>query len=240
MSKIVITGGSSDIGLAILNLIAKEGDEIIIQANQNTNKCEEFIDNSNINADINIEKADFTDMNSVNSFCQKIIGSDILINAAASTINAPLPHLTDDQIGSMISVNISAFIKVCQAVIPSMLPKRKGSIVNISSVVASRANKGQTVYAGTKGFVESFSKALAAEYGHKGIRVNCIAPGPINSGSLVNTLNFAEKEVKDSIISRRLGTAADVANAVRFLCLPESEYINGSVIKVDGGFMRGL
>jgi 3-oxoacyl-[acyl-carrier protein] reductase len=140
----------------------------------------------------------------------------------------------------MINVNIIALIKICKSVIPAMIVKRKGCIVNISSIAATRGNKGQTVYAGTKGFVESFTRSLTAEYGSRGIRVNCVAPGPIDAGSLKELLTYASEEVNKSVVSNRLGKPEDVASVVAFLCSEKANFINGKCIHVDGGFMKGV
>ncbi|MCP4154266.1 MAG: SDR family oxidoreductase, partial [bacterium] len=137
-------------------------------------------------------------------------------------------------------VNIDAFTRICAAVIPGMTARRRGCIVNISSAAATRGNRGQTVYAGTKGYMEAFTRSLAAEYGAKGIRVNCVAPGPIAAGSMTELLGYAEEEVKKSILSKNLGTPEDVAYITAFLCSPKAAFINGKTIGVDGGIMRGI
>ena len=121
-----------------------------------------------------------------------------------------------------------------------MIVKRKGCIINISSIAATRGNKGQTVYAGTKGFVESFTRSLTAEYGARGIRVNCVAPGPIDAGSLKELLSYASEDVNESIVSNRLGEPGDVASIVAFLCSEEADFINGQCLHIDGGFIRGI
>jgi len=236
MSKIVITGASSEIGLAIAKAICTSADEVILHASSNISLCEPL--KNELGEKCRIIQNDFTKPEEVELFCQELQNTNILINAAAVTITEVLPHLSDTQIEKMIMVNIIAFTKICRAAIPSMVRKRQGVIINLSSVTASRGNRGQTVYAGTKGFVESFSKALAAEYGSRGIRVNSVAPGPIEAGTLRETLLYAEKEVRSSIVSKQLGTVNDVATAVKFLS--EASFINGTVLKVDGGFLHGI
>ena len=104
----------------------------------------------------------------------------------------------------------------------------------------SRGNRGQSVYAGTKGFIESFSRSLTSEVGTRGVRVNCIAPGPIDAGSLKSLMNYASDELKSSILSKRLGTPNDVASLVKYLCSDESEFMNGQVLHLDGGFLKGV
>jgi 3-oxoacyl-[acyl-carrier protein] reductase len=140
----------------------------------------------------------------------------------------------------MLAVNIRALIEVTRAVLLGMMMRKRGVIVNISSIAALRGNRGQSVYAGTKGFMESFTRSLAAEYGRKGIRINAVAPGPIDAGSLKDLLGYAPGEVKEAIAAGRLGTPKDVAAATAFLCSDDAAFINGRIIPVDGGFMRGI
>jgi 3-oxoacyl-[acyl-carrier protein] reductase len=140
----------------------------------------------------------------------------------------------------MVQANITALVKLCRAVIPGMVVKRRGCIVNISSAAATRGNPGQAVYAGTKGFMEAFTRSLAAEYGGKGVRANCVAPGAIDAGSLRELLALAPDEVPESSALRRLGTPDEVAAVVAFLCSDDASFISGRTIGVDGGFCHGV
>lgn len=238
MSKtITITGASSDIGLAMAKKIACEDDRLLLHYNsrkpslaRSEFKC----------CDIELVCSDFSNQESLSRFCKEIEKTDVLINNAAVVKTDVLPFLQDEIIERMISVNVTALIKICRAVLPYMSSKRKGVLLNISSVAAHRGNRGQTVYAGTKGFMESFSRSLAAEFGAKGIRVNCIAPGPVESASLKEIMSYAPDQVKDSVLSKRLGRPDDIAELAAFLCSDASEFINGQTVGIDGGFIRGL
>jgi len=240
--KVVITGASSKIGLAIFNELvdANPGDDFILQCSTNPAALEPTLAQLPERGRCEIRKVDFQDEEALNAFLQCIRDTDILVNAAAVTITGTLPQLEVEMIRRMMRVNIEALTRLCAAVIPGMTAKRRGCIVNISSVTASRGNRGQSVYAGTKGYIESFTRSLAAEYGAKGIRINCVAPGPIHSGKLEELLEYAPDEVKKSIAANRLGEPADVANLVGFLCSDKAAFINGKIIGVDGGFMRGV
>ncbi len=235
---ILITGASSEIGKAIAAKFSDEKYELILQCNKNANKLIEWSKQLEINCEIHA--CDFNDNSQLDYFISKLKSIDILINAAAVTKTDLLVNLTDEDILKMLQVNIFALTKICRAVIPQMLVKRKGIIVNISSVAAQRGNRGQTVYGGTKGYIESFTKAMAAEYGTKGLRANCVAPGAIEAGSLKELLLVAPDEVKKSIALNRLGTPKDVASLVYFLCTDEASFITGQTFNVDGGFQRGI
>lgn len=235
---ITITGASSEIGRAIARKLDGMSNRFLLHGFAHSAILEETARALTTSADI--VTADFSDENSLQGFCARIASTDILINAAAVTRTDLLATLSDADITAMLRVNINALIAVCRAVLPSMYARRRGVIVNISSIAASRGNRGQTVYAGTKGFVESFSRALASETGSRNIRVNCIAPGPIDAGSFRSVMEYAGDEVAASMLSRRLGTPDDVASLVRYLCSDEAAYIIGEVIRVDGGFLRGV
>ncbi len=235
--KIVITGASSEIGQAIVRKVARSDDRLILQGYRNMEALESFRESY---PHCELLPLDFARSEALHEFCTRLEDVDICINASAVTITDILPALSEDAIDKMLSVNIKALIQITQSLIPSMVARRKGIIVNLSSVAASRGNRGQSVYAGTKGFVESFSRSVASEYGKKGIRVNCVAPGPIDAGSLRPLYAQAPKEIMESIVSPKIGTVDDVANAVAFLCSEESAFINGQVLHVDGGFFKGV
>lgn len=237
-NRIIITGASSLIGQAIAKRVITKGDHAILQCFRNSSECSLFAKSTEYSC--NIEIADFTKREDLDSFCRTLGDVDILINAAACTRTDLLPNLSHDDIDRMIDVNMRAVISICRTVLPAMMVKRRGIIVNISSVAAVRGNRGQSVYAGTKGFLESFARSLAAEYGSRGIRINSVAPGAIEAGSLKELLSYAEDTVKESTSANRLGTPEDVAAAVAFLCGPDSRFINGACIAVNGGFMRGI
>jgi len=236
--NIVITGASSAIGAAICRRIAKPGDALLLHCFNNEDACRRLA--GELEATCRVIKADFADPADLDVLCRSTVDAHILINCAAITRTGLLVQMPDDDLQAMLNANITALVKLCRAVLPAMLAKRKGCIVNISSVAATRGNPGQAVYAGTKGFMEAFTRSLAAEYGPKGIRANCVAPGAIEAGSLKELLVLAPDEVRQNSALRRLGSADDVAAAVAFLCGDEAGFISGRTIAVDGGFSRGV
>lgn len=236
--KIVITGASSAIGAAISRRIVRPADEVVLHCFRNESPCRSLL--AELKADGSVLAADFGDPQALERLCLAAGDTDILVNCAAVTRTGLVAQMPDDDLHAMLDANIAAMVKLCRAVIPGMLLKRKGCIVNISSVAAARGNPGQAVYAGTKGFMEAFTHSLAAEYGAKGMRANCVAPGGIEAGSLKELLNQAPEEVRRSCALQRLGTADDVAATVAFLCSDDAGFISGRTIAVDGGFSRGV
>ena len=238
MRRILITGASSEIGAAITRAVVGADDEVILQFFRHRSTCDEL--QEQLGRRCSLASVDFTDGPAVAEFCKSLGELDVAINAAGVTVAGLLPALSDAEIDSMIGVNIVSAVRICRSVLPAMVNRRQGCIINISSVTATRAGRGQSVYAGTKGFIESFTRALAAEYGPRGIRANCVAPRPIDAGSLRPLLSLAPDEVKGSVSIARLGSPSDVAAAVAFLCSAGASYINGQTIHVDGGFQKGV
>ncbi|MCQ2171945.1 MAG: SDR family oxidoreductase [Bacteroidales bacterium] len=235
MGKIVITGASSGIGLAIAKRLASLGKPMILQYRKNVEQLSDAV------PDATLVKVDFSDLKAVEDFAASLDDVEILVNAAAVTETGLLPTLETESIEKMISVNILATTLLCRAVLPRMCLKRKGVIVNISSVTAQKVYRGQSVYGGTKAYIETLSKGIAAECSKKGVRCNCVAPGSILSGTMEKlVISTAGTDLKGVNASDRFGTPDDVAAAVEFLCSDNSNYINGAVLAVNGGFWLGI
>jgi len=235
MGKIVITGASSAIGWEIAKALSVMNKPMLLHGNKKNE-----LPLTELSSSADLVTADFSSSSELEKFIALLSDVDILINAAAYTVTELIPQTSDESIDKMLTVNISALVKICKAVIPSMCIKRSGIIVNISSSTASKVYRGQSIYAGTKAFAETFSKAIAAEYGRKGIRCNCVAPGAINTGSLELLTQIAGDLLKHVNASNRIGEPQDVARVVSFLCKEENSYINGSVLHVDGGQWMGI
>ncbi|MBR6347058.1 MAG: SDR family oxidoreductase [Bacteroidales bacterium] len=233
MGKIVITGASSEIGQAIARTLSGLGKPILLHCNSNASVLRDF--------DADIVQADLSQENELERLVNTLGEVDILVNAAAVTEINLLPFLTEEEIEKMVSVNIIATTRLCQAVFPGMCSRRSGVIVNISSVTASRVYRGQSVYGGTKAYIEAFTRGIASEGAKKGVRCNCVAPGGIESGSLKKVvINTGSDILKDSNASGKFGRPEDVAAAVAYLCSEGGRFVNGSTIHVDGGQWVGL
>lgn len=236
--NVVVTGASCAIGDAVCRKVVRPGDRALLHCFRNEDACRRLA--ASLDAECIVVAADLADAEALASFCGLLGETQILVHCAAATRTGLLAHLEDDDLCAMVRVNVHALVRICRAVVPGMVARRNGCIVNVSSVTAARGTPGQAVYAGTKGFMESFTRSLAAEYGAKGIRANCVAPGAIDAGSLKALLASAPEEVRGSIALKKLGTPEDVAAAVAFLCSEEAAFISGRTLGVDGGFARGV
>jgi 3-oxoacyl-[acyl-carrier protein] reductase len=160
---------------------------------------------------------------------------DILVNNAGVTRDTLIARMSDEDWEVVIDTNLRGTFNTCRAVARKMLRRRAGTIVNLTSVVGLRGNPGQANYVSSKAGVIGLTKSLARELGSRGVRVNAVAPGYIDT-ELTQVL---PKQAREAILANtslgRLGQPEDVARAVRFLCSDEASFVTGEVLLVDGG-----
>jgi len=147
-----------------------------------------------------------------------------------------LVALEPDDVRTVLETNVTGLFNVTRAVAPHMTSRRSGRIVNLSSVAATRGGRGQSNYAASKGAIEAFTRAMAVELGPRGIRVNAVAPGVIDTEMSRDVRELAGDEARKRIVLRRYGTVDEVANAVWYLASDLASYVTGTVLHVDGGF----
>jgi 3-oxoacyl-[acyl-carrier protein] reductase len=160
---------------------------------------------------------------------------DILVNNAGLTRDGLIARMSDEDWDAVIETNLRGTFHTCRAVARGMMKRRRGSIVNISSIVGVHGNAGQTNYSASKAGIIGFTKALARELGQRGVRANVVAPGYVDT----RLTQVLEEELRTAMLTStplgRLGDPEDVAGAVRFLCSDEASFITGEVLLVDGG-----
>ena len=161
---------------------------------------------------------------------------EVLVCAAGAVRDTLLGASEAGDFEEILRVNLLGAVNACREVARYMVSQRRGAIVNVSSVAAQRPGRGQSNYAASKGGLESFTRALAVELAPRGIRVNAVAPGLIETKMSEEIRSLAPEEVSRRILLRRPGTAGEVANVIAFLCGDEASYVTGQVWSVDGGF----
>lgn len=172
----------------------------------------------------------------IQSFLEQAPQIDGWVNNAAENHSGLLPVLDAEEIRRQVDSALLGPIFCCRAVIPRMLEKRGGCIVNIGSAVTERLMRGQSIYAAAKGGLLTFTRALACEYGRKGIRINCVQPGPVATEMLEPSQALAGDEIVRRIPLNRLCRPEEVAAAVVYLLSDRSSGVTGACINVDGGF----
>ncbi|MBS1256638.1 MAG: 3-oxoacyl-[acyl-carrier-protein] reductase FabG [Deltaproteobacteria bacterium] len=213
----------SDIAVADMNPVS---DDVLSEIEKNGSKCLTF-------------QVDVTDVESVDSMVKQIIdavgGIHILVNNAGITQDNLFMRMKPEQWSQVIDVNLNGVFHVTKAVIRTMVKQHSGKIINISSVVGFSGNPGQVNYSSTKSALLGFTKSLSREVGTRGITVNAVAPGFINT-AMTQALNESQQEaILNQIPLGRMGEAEDIANAVAFLASDEASYITGTVLHVNGG-----
>ena len=231
---VVITGGSGAIGSMCAYEAAKQKCDIVLCYNKNKNGADSVVNMlSAFNVKIKTVCADICTKegtDAIKDAAASLGGADILINNAGISEISAFLDTTEADTEKLLSANLSAHINLTRAILPQMIKKQSGSIVNISSVWGVMGASCEVIYSATKSGLIGFTKALAKELAPSGITVNCVAPGCIES----KMLDGLDKEsLKDIIPMGRIGDALEVARAVMFLA--NHGYITGQTLSVDGG-----
>jgi 3-oxoacyl-[acyl-carrier protein] reductase len=156
----------------------------------------------------------------------------VLVNNAGVRMDNLSPQLEDDQWQTVIDINLTATFRATRAVLPKMMRARFGRVINVASVAGIRANPGQANYSASKAGVIGFTKTVAAEVARRGVTVNAVAPGLIETAF---TEDVMEGDMAKAIPARRVGTPEEVAACIRFLASPQASYVTGTTLTVDGG-----
>ncbi len=234
--NIIVTGASGGIGNSIIEKLNTAGANILASGTKIT-KLEELKSKF---ANVKILKFDISQSDKIDQFVESATNElggklDCLVNNAGITQDNLAIRMSFEEWQKVIDINLTSSFLMSKSAIKKMLKNKSGKIVNITSVVGHTGNLGQTNYTASKAGIIAFSKSLALEYAKKNININCISPGFIKT-AMTDKL---DEKYRDAIISKipsaRLGEAADIANAVLFLCSNQSSYINGETLHVNGG-----
>jgi 3-oxoacyl-[acyl-carrier protein] reductase len=232
----LITGASRGIGKAIAETLASQGAKVIGTATSDKGAAaiSEYLGSNG--EGLALDVTDSESLQQTIKDIEKKYGSiDILVNNAGITRDNLMMRMKDDEWDAVLNTNLSAVFKVCKAVVRGMMKRRNGRIINISSVVGTTGNPGQVNYCAAKAGLVGFSKAMAKEVAARGITVNCVAPGFIDT-DMTKSLNDEQKQaIFDNIPAARLGEPREIAAAVAFLASEGAAYITGETIHVNGG-----
>lgn len=240
----LVTGGSRGIGRAIVARLAGAGAKVAFVYQSNREAAEALAAELKAQgSEVLAIKADVSSKEEADQAVEQVTTAfgrlDILVNNAGITRDGLLATMTSDQWRQVIDTNLTGVFNFCQAATRTMMSQRYGRVINMSSVAADFSNPGQVNYAASKAGIEGFSRCMATELAKRGVTVNCVAPGFIETDMTVAVVNSFGDKIKQSIPVRRLGKPEDIANAVHFLASEESSYITGQTLKVDGGLTLG-
>jgi 3-oxoacyl-[acyl-carrier protein] reductase len=240
----LVTGGSRGIGKAIVEALAKGGAKVAFVYQSNQEAADKLISELTASgSEVYAIRADVSKKAEADAAIENVIAKwgrlDILVNNAGIIRDKLILAMAPEEWQQVIDTNLTSVFNFCQSAIRPMMSNRYGRIINMSSVAADFSNPGQANYAASKAGIEGFSRCLATEYAKRGITVNCVAPGFIETDMTIAVVNAAGDKVKSAIPVKRLGRPDDISNAVLFLASDESSYITGQVLKVDGGLTLG-
>lgn len=239
MKRALVTGGSGGIGAAISRRLAIDGYHVYIHANQGIATAQELV--AEIVATGGSAEAlqfDVTDSAAVTAVLTPLVEHEpiqILVNNAGIHDDAVFPGMRPDQWRRVIDVSVHGFFHVTQPLMMPMIRSRWGRIVNVSSVTAITGNRGQTNYSAAKGALNAATKSLSQEVASRGITVNAIAPGIIDTS--MSESAFDAKAIANIVPMKRAGTPTEVADLVSFLVSDQATYITGQIISINGGMI---
>ncbi|MCA9434325.1 MAG: 3-oxoacyl-[acyl-carrier-protein] reductase [Candidatus Omnitrophica bacterium] len=237
----IVTGGTRGIGFAIVQRLASDGYKVRF-----TGRSRESVDRAHAKLDVTAQGSvcDISDEGSVNAFFEEAIKAegriDVLVNNAGITRDGLFLRMKPDQWDEVMNTNLRGVYLCCKAVArPMMKNEEGGRIIILSSVVGVGGNAGQANYAAAKAGVLGLTKSLAKELGSRNILVNAIAPGFIETDMTAELGEQVKETVERSVPLSRTGRAEEVAALCSFLAGPDSSYITGQTIHVDGGMLMG-
>mgnify|MGYP003385470950 FL=1 len=239
MKKALVTGGSGGIGAAICRRLAADGYHVYIHANQGVKSALSLVDN--ITADggsAEVLVFDVTDNKAVEETLTLITDQQpiqVLVNNAGIHDDAVFPGMQAAQWHRVIDVSLNGFFNVTHPLMMPMIRSRWGRIINISSIASLAGNAGQVNYSAAKGALNSATKSLAREVASRGITVNAIAPGIIETNMSASAFNT--DDIKRMVPMKRAGTVDEVADLVGFLASDKAAYITGQIISINGGMV---
>jgi 3-oxoacyl-[acyl-carrier protein] reductase len=239
----LVTGASRGIGAAIADTLAAAGASVIGTATSEAGAqgiTERFkaTGHKGCGMVLNVAQADSIDA-LIEAVGKEFGTPTILVNNAGITRDNLLMRMKDEEWESIINTNLTSVYRLSKAVLRGMMKARRGRIINISSVVGAMGNAGQTNYAAAKAGIHGFTRSLAREVGSRGITVNSVAPGFIETDMTKELPEAQRKSLIENIPLQKLGAAEDIANAVLFLAGESGRYITGETLHVNGGMYMG-
>jgi 3-oxoacyl-[acyl-carrier protein] reductase len=237
----IVTGATRGLGKAIAIELAKEGAQVVLTYHSKKDLAQEVVaEICDAGGTALSYRVDVGELKEVQHMVEDVLGRfgrvDVLVNNAGVNRDELLMSMEEDDWQTVMRTNLGGVFHCTKAVAQQMVFQKQGRIINISSVAGEKGGRGQSNYAASKGGVNAFTRSVAMELAPKGITVNAVAPGVVETKMSGEVIRRAKDRILDSIALKRLGTPEEIAHVVAFLASDESSYITGEVIRADGGF----
>ena len=232
--KALITGGTSGMGSAAALAMAEKGASVIITGRDETRGASTAEEIRAGGHDAQFIAADFSELSEVGRVADAAGEIDVLVNCAGVAAMATTADTDEAAFDGLFHINVKAPFFLVAALAPKIAARGGGSIINVSTMVASYGQPGMAAYGASRAAIELLTKAWAAEYGPQNVRVNAVAPGPTSTPAVEPRLEMAEEFAK-TIPLGRLAAVHELSDVITFLATPAAGYINGAIIHVDGG-----
>jgi 3-oxoacyl-[acyl-carrier protein] reductase len=239
-STVLITGGTRGIGRALVEAFAEAGANVAFTYRSSTDAAAALVDRLEEQGTEALSlQGDVADLaaaqDHVEAVTDRFGGLDVLVNNAGITRDGLLLRMSEDDWDDVVDTNLKGVFNFCKAAYMPMMRQQSGAIVNISSVVGTTGNAGQTNYAASKAGIVGFSKSLAQELGSRNVTVNVVAPGYVHTDMTDELEEETQASILETVPLDRLAEPRDIAEAVLFLASPAATYITGHVLHVNGG-----
>lgn len=228
----LITGGTAGIGLESARLMAREGAQVIITG-RDTTRGEKAV--AELGGNVRFISADLSDLESIKSLVAQVGPVDIIVNNAGSFPVAPTVGQKVSSFETIFDTNVRGAYFLVAALVPGMLERGRGSIVNVTTLAAFKGIPGASGYSASKSALSSLTRTWAAEFGSRGVRVNSVSPGPTRTDGVLAEWGESIEDIAKTLPLGRTARAEEIAEAVLFLASPRASYVTGSTLHVDGG-----
>jgi NAD(P)-dependent dehydrogenase (short-subunit alcohol dehydrogenase family) len=230
----LVTGGTAGIGLESARLLAREGADVIITG-RDVERGKKAVEDIHEAGSVRFVAADLSDLDSVAELVREAGPVDIIVNGAGSFPVAPTVEQGVASFERIFDTNVRGAYFLVAQLVPHMLERGRGSIINITSMAASKGIPGASVYSASKAALTSLTRTWAAEFGPSGVRVNAVSPGPTRTDGVLLEWGESIEDIAKTLPLGRTARAHEIAEAVLFLASPRTSYVTGSTIHVDAG-----